>query len=150
MKEKFTITEDLFLLKVKAESKQVSFLFKLLKARNSNNSISHNVVPSLNSHKKFVLSYPYRCWFIIQKSNKPIGSVYLTKLNEIAIHFLSHKDMVLYKLVLLFILNTFNPLRGVPSVRSDFFIINLPINNNITSKLIKKLGGKKIQETYRF
>ena len=45
--------------------------------------------------------------------------------------------MMLYKLVLLFILNTFNPLRGIPSVRSDF-IVNLPKNNNITSKLIKK------------
>ena len=57
--------------------------------------------------------------------------------------FLSHKDMMLYKLVLLFILNTFNPLEEYHQLEVTLLCRNLPKNNNITSKLIKKTWRKK-------
>ena len=61
------------------------FLFNLLKERDPRANISHKKMPTYNEHVKFIKSKPYSKWYIIFKSNQKIGSIYLSKNNEIGI-----------------------------------------------------------------
>ena len=61
------------------------FLHDLLKARDSLVNISHKKVPSYSEHVNFILSNPYTIWYIIEYEGKKIGSVYLSKHDEIGI-----------------------------------------------------------------
>ena len=47
-------------------------------------------MPTYNQHTKFIKSKPYSKWYIILKSKQKIGSIYLSKNDEIGI-FLSKK-----------------------------------------------------------
>ena len=66
------------------------FLFELLKERDPRANISHKKMPSYNEHLKFIKSKPYTKWYVILKSEYRIGSIYLSKNDEIGI-FLSKK-----------------------------------------------------------
>ena len=66
------------------------FLYDLLSYRKPTENISHKKMPSYNQHIKFVNSHPYTKWYIIVFNNQKIGSVYLSKQNEIGI-FLKKK-----------------------------------------------------------
>ena len=68
----------------------VKFLFDLLKERNPRVNISHRKMPTYSQHTKFIKSKPYSKWYIILKSKQKIGSIYLSKNDEIGI-FLSKK-----------------------------------------------------------
>ena len=66
------------------------FLFKLLKERDPRANISHKKMPSYNQHVNFIKSKPYTKWYIIMKYKEKVGSIYLSKNDEIGI-FLSKK-----------------------------------------------------------
>ena len=66
------------------------FLYDLLSYRKPTENISHKKMPSYNQHIKFVNSHPYTKWYIIEKGDMEVGSVYLSKQNEIGI-FLKKK-----------------------------------------------------------
>ena len=66
------------------------FLYDLLKARDSLANISHKKVPSYNEHVNFILSNPYTIWYIIEYEGKKIGSVYLSKQDEIGISLIDN------------------------------------------------------------
>tara|TARA_B100001245_G_scaffold123346_1_gene90780 strand:+ start:168 stop:593 length:426 start_codon:yes stop_codon:yes gene_type:complete len=68
----------------------IEFLFDLLKERDPSTNISHKKMPAYDEHVKFVQSKPYSKWYIIFKSKQKVGSIYLSKNNEIGI-FLSKK-----------------------------------------------------------
>ena len=68
----------------------VKFLFDLLKERDPRVNISHRKMPTYGQHTKFIKSKPYSKWYIILKSKQKIGSIYLSKNDEIGI-FLSKK-----------------------------------------------------------
>jgi len=61
------------------------FLFELLKERNPTINISHRVMPSLEEHTKFVENYPYTKWYIAYSDSRSIGSIYISKQDEIGI-----------------------------------------------------------------
>ena len=61
------------------------FLYELLKNRDPITNISHKNMPSHSTHLKFIKSNPYSKWYIIQIGRKKIGSIYLSKDNEIGI-----------------------------------------------------------------
>ena len=69
------------------------FLYELLKTRDSLANISHKKVPSYDEHVHFILSNPYTIWYIIEYEGKKIGSVYLSKQDEIGISLV---DNLLY------------------------------------------------------
>ena len=69
------------------------FLYDLLKVRDSRANISHKKVPSYDEHVHFILSNPYTIWYIIEYEGKKIGSVYLSKQDEIGISLV---DNLLY------------------------------------------------------
>ena len=66
-------------------AKDHEFLFHLLSERQSYENISHKKMPSFAQHSKFILSKPYSKWYIILKQNRKIGSIYLSKQNEIGL-----------------------------------------------------------------
>ena len=66
------------------------FLYQHLKERNPSANISHKKMPTYAEHVKFVLSHPYSKWYIIIHKNKKVGTIYLTKQNEIGI-FIKNK-----------------------------------------------------------
>ena len=61
------------------------FLYDLLKTRDPLANISHKKIPSYNEHVNFILSNPYAVWYIIEYEGKNIGSIYLSKQDEIGI-----------------------------------------------------------------
>ena len=63
----------------------IEFLFDLLKKRDPISNISHKKMPSYSQHIKFIKSKPYSKWYIILKENEKIGSIYLSKNNEIGL-----------------------------------------------------------------
>ncbi len=66
------------------------FLFNLLKERDNKTNISHKKMPTYIEHVNFVKSKPYTKWYIIQNSQIKIGSIYLSKYDEIGI-FINEK-----------------------------------------------------------
>ena len=74
------------------------FLFDLLKERDSHVNISHKKMPTYTSHLKFIESKPYKKWYVIfalddlrselKSSKTKIGSIYLSKNNEVGIFIL--------------------------------------------------------------
>ena len=72
------------------ELKQVAkndmlFLYELLKNKDPNANISHKKMPSYDEHVEFVMSKPYTNWYIIECDKKNVGSIYLSKQDEIGI-----------------------------------------------------------------
>ena len=63
----------------------MSFLYELLKNKDPNSNISHKKMPSYDEHVKFVMSEPYTIWYIIECDKKNVGSIYLSKRDEIGI-----------------------------------------------------------------
>jgi len=61
------------------------FLFNLLKERDSRANISHKKMPTYSEHVQFVKSKPYSYWYVIESSKTKIGTIYLSKSNEIGI-----------------------------------------------------------------
>ena len=67
------------------DDSDLRFLFNLLKERDPNTNISHKKMPTFTEHEQFVKSKPYSYWYIIKLSRKKIGTIYLSKNNEIGI-----------------------------------------------------------------
>ena len=53
--------------------------------KNLNSNISHKKMPSYDEHVEFVMSKPYTNWYIIECDKKNVGSIYLSKRDEIGI-----------------------------------------------------------------
>ena len=69
-----------------------TFLYDLLKERESNVNISHKKMPTYAQHIKFIESRPYSKWYVIILNNQKIGSAYLSKQNEIGIFITKNKQ----------------------------------------------------------
>ena len=65
--------------------KDFKFLFELLKERESSTNISHRKMTSYKEHVNFVSSKPYSKWYVIYYGKNKVGSIYLSKQNEIGI-----------------------------------------------------------------
>ena len=118
----------------------VKFLFDLLKERSPYVNISHKKMPTYNQHTKFIKSKPYSKWYIILKSKQKIGSIYLSKNDEIGI-FLSKKFQG--KNVGNFVLN--EVMKKNPRKR---FLANVNPKNKKSISFFKNNNFKLIQYTF--
>lgn len=121
----------------------IKFLYELLKQRTKEQSISHKVMPTYKDHKRFVISSPYKAWYIIKDYDLyPIGSIYLTHNNEIgiAIHgscrSLGAGTEAVKALMRLF--------------KGPFYANINPANTPSIEFFKKKFGARLIQHTYIF
>jgi len=116
------------------------FLYDLLKDRDSNVNISHKRMPSFKEHIKFIKSKPYSKWYIIKDNNEKVGSIYLSKQNEIGLFLKNNvqgKNIGTEALKLLIMKN--------PKKR---ILANINPKNKKSIKFFKKNGFKLIQFTF--
>jgi len=118
----------------------IEFLYQLLKQRDFRVNISHKKLPNFSKHEKFVLSKPYKKWYIIISNKKKIGSIYLTNQDEIGLFLIKEVHN-----------------RGIGSKALDMlmvkhpkkrFLANVSPLNLQSQKFFKKHGFKLIQYTY--
>jgi len=116
------------------------FLYNLLKERDPRANISHKKMPNIKQHEKFILSKPYSKWYIIQNIDEDLGSIYLTKDNEIGIFLIKKiqgKGIGFNALQLLIEKN--------PRSR---YLANVNPKNKKSTQFFKNNGFKLIQHTY--
>ena len=120
--------------------KDIEFLYNLLLERDSRANISHKKMPSLDEHTHFVLSKPYTKWYVIDLEGKKVGSIYLSKQNEIGIFLkknIQGKGIGKYALEML---KKRNPRKR--------FLANVNPKNKNSAKFFRQNGFKLIQHTY--
>ena len=118
----------------------LKFLYNLLKERDPVANISHIKMPSYQEHVKFVKSKPYSKWYVIYHNSRKIGSVYLSKQDEIGIFLKKEFQSKGLSKEAVEILIEKNP-------RSRY-LANVSPKNLSSRKFFKKQGFKLIQYTY--
>jgi RimJ/RimL family protein N-acetyltransferase len=116
------------------------FLYDLLKERDPRANISHKKMPTYDEHVKFVMSKPYSKWYVIQYKNQNVGSIYLSKQNEIGIFIRTNMQG-----------------RGIGEIALELlmkydsrpiYLANVSPQNKRSMKFFEKNGFKLIQHTY--
>ena len=116
------------------------FLYEILKIRESYENISHKKMPNFKEHKKFCKSSPYQFWYIIYDNKIKMGTAYLSKLDEIAIHFLPNfKKEINYTKILKILI------KKHPKSR---YLVNISNKNKKLIKTYMKNKFKLIQYTF--
>lgn len=118
----------------------LKFLYKLLEKRDPIANISHKKMPSYEEHVQFVLSKPYSVWYVIIANNERVGSIYLSKQDEIGILLTS--DMTgkgVGKIALVQLM------RKNPRKR---YLANVSPKNKKSMEFFEKNGFRFIQYTY--
>ena len=124
--------------KITPNKKQIKLLFELLNSRKF--SISHISKPSFKDHKNFVLSNPYRRWYIVKIKKLYIGTVYIQYDNSIGLNFTKKTNILIIKSLLNLIIKNIKPLKEKPSARYKNFFINTPFKNKNLQNILIKLG----------
>jgi len=119
-----------------------SFLFDMLKKRDSRVNISHRTVPTYRNHVKFVLSKPYSKWYIIKYQTQKVGTIYLSKQDEIGLFIKNEFQRLCLEKKALQSLIKLNP--------RDRYLTNINPKNTKSKKFFQKNGFKLIQYTYEF
>jgi hypothetical protein len=130
---------------IEESNEHIEVLYELLGHRE--HSISHELMPSFDEHKKFVISSPYRVWMLIKSDQKYIGTLYLTHENHISIS-LTRSYSFKFIEVLLWVTSNYRPLPESKSITPANFQMNVPIDDVVMSKSLERLGHKKIQVTH--
>ena len=133
--------------KVDGAEEQIDCLFEMLNKRIHN--ISHRENPSYGEHKQFVLSHPYRFWYIVLKDDFPIGTCYVMNNNSVSAFLIDGEECFLEN-VINFIVSNHSPLDSIKSVRPGNFYINVPTGNIDMKKRISDMGWKEVQTTFSF
>jgi len=117
-----------------------NFLYELLKQRDPRANISHKRMPSFKQHESFIQSKPYSKWYIIQNFKNDVGSIYLSKNNEIGIFLIKkNQNNGIGKSALKLLI------KKNPKVR---YLANVNPKNKKSIDFFKKNGFKLIQYTY--
>jgi RimJ/RimL family protein N-acetyltransferase len=118
----------------------VEFLYDLLVERDPVANISHHQMPTFEQHHAFVKSKPYRVWYIIYADDDPVGSVYLTKKNEIGIFIIkSHQGNGYGK----------QAIRSLMELHPEKqFLANIAPGNSRSIAMFEGLGFDLIQFTF--
>lgn len=135
------------LVKVNRSDEHILILYELLKQRR--HKISHESVPPFDEHKNFVISHPYRVWFLIRTAENYVGSIYAFKNNGIGISVNPGKENLIGPAINVF-LEKNKPLKPIRSVRSaEFGVYAAPTDKKLIS-VLKTMGAHFAQVTYLF
>jgi hypothetical protein len=116
------------------------FLYDLLAERDDKVNISHRKMPTYDQHVKFVMSKPYSKWYIIQYNNQKVGSIYLSKQNEIGVFIKGELQGKRIGTEALKLLMKYNP--------QTRYLANVNPKNKKSIEFFKNHGFKLIQHTY--
>ncbi|QDC47516.1 hypothetical protein FIT76_04240 [Candidatus Methylopumilus universalis] len=131
--------------KILGNDAQIKVLYSLLKKRKFN--ISNTKNPEFADHKKFVISHPYRIWYLVKVNGKYIGSVYILKNNAIGVSIENHEKKFLFWLLDL-LRKKHKPLKEIKSVRPPYFYVNCPPKNLPFILALEHSGFKEVQRAY--
>ena len=123
-----------------AQKSDCLFLYELLTARKPNVNISHKKLPTYVKHVKFVMSKPYSKWYIIYHATEKIGSIYLTKQDEIGINFKEQNITNKIRSKVLKMIIRKNP--------RNRYLMNINPRNTSLRNFLKNEGFELIQHTY--
>ena len=116
------------------------FLYELLKDRDPIVNISHKHTPDYKQHKKFIKSTPYSKWYVINHCKRKIGSIYLSKQNEIGIFLKKDFQGKHFGQAALDLLIQKNPRKR--------YLANVNPKNKDSQKFFKANSFRLIQYTY--
>ena len=150
MKKKFrlNINHCIYLEEFEKGNKiHIDDLFFLI--QNKKNNISNISPPSKNDHNEFSLNHPYRFWFVIYANKKLYGSIYITNENSIGINFLDIRGKW-NKEIIQHIIQNITPMPAKPSLVQSSFYCNVPPDDKELIELLKQIGAKVSQVSYKF
>jgi RimJ/RimL family protein N-acetyltransferase len=116
------------------------FLYQLLKERKSTTNISHKKMPTFREHANFVLLKPYSKWYIIFNHNKKIGSIYISKQDEIGLDLRKSEWKEKFGEMAITLLMEKN--------QKERYLVNINPKNKKMLKFYKNKGFQLIQYTY--
>ena len=128
-----------------AQKSDCLFLYELLSERKSYENISHKKNPTYAKHVKFVMSKPYTKWYIIYHGKEKIGSIYLTKQDEIGIHFKESLKANLQPKSVFWLRVLKITMKKNPRNR---YLVNINPRNTRMKNFLKNAGFELIQYTY--
>ncbi len=120
--------------------KDFLFLFELLKERKPHMNISHKKMPTYSQHVRFILSKPYKKWYIIKIKNESVGSIYLSYQDEIGIFILQKFQRLQIGKEVIKLLMEKNPRKR--------YLANINPKNKKSIKFFKEQNFELIQYTY--
>jgi RimJ/RimL family protein N-acetyltransferase len=126
------------LISVYDEPSGAEFLWRLLKERKPEESISHKGMPAYAEHEAFVASVPYKAWYLIDCGDF-VGATYLSFSNEIGVAILKPFRGNKYAL---------NAIRMLMERHPGPYLANIAPGNHASAALFTRLGFKMIQHTY--
>lgn len=132
--------------KVKGNYDQISTLYKLLEDRRHN--ISHSKIPSFQNHKEFVLTHPYKVWYLVSQNSKTVGTFYIKYDNSIGLNLLI-QNIELVEFIINYIRDKYKPEPEIPSLIPPYFYINISKNNLELEIILKKLNINSFQVSYK-
>ena len=138
---------DLSIERVTGLKHQVETLYTLLNLRP--HTISHDVMPTFESHSDFVSAHPYRLWLLIKSGSSYIGSIYVTYQNTIAVNLNASGDRARFTSNLIdFLKDSLVPLPACKSTRPRQFCINVPETDAVLRETLRELQCQKLQSTF--
>lgn len=118
----------------------IQVLYDLLAERQPHESISHNGMPSFKEHFDFVRSEPYEAWYLAEVGADLVGSVYLSKRDELGVSIFRKWQGRGYASEALCMLMCLHP-------RARFYANVNPANDKSIA-LFTALNFKHVQNTY--
>lgn len=116
-------------------------LYALLGERDETINISHRRMPSWTEHVKFVGSKPYKSWDFIVSGDEIVGSIYLSKQDEIGIFLFRKHQGKGYGLRAVKLLMARHP-------RIERFLANVNPRNHGSIRFFEGMDFRHIQNTY--
>lgn len=116
------------------------FLYGLLLERPKEANISHKVMPWFPEHVRFVDSKPYSAWYlIVTNKGERVGSIYLTRQNEVGIAIAERHRGKGYGAA---------ALGEIRKLHSGRLLANVAPGNYASHEFFKAMGWHVIQYTY--
>ena len=128
----------------------INILYEILEERPLEHGISHKTMPSFQQHHEFVLSRPFRYWYIIQMDGGMFaGAIECLPTNEFGIHILTEfQGKGFGRQAVELFLSTHEPLPAIPAIRKGHWLANCAPANEGAMEFFKKLGFHEIQRTF--
>lgn len=120
-------------------------LYRLLQQRE--HGISHKRLPAFEEHCAFVKAHPYRAWFLVTRRAEAVGAVYLGHDNSVGL-MAAGSDREVLAASLSFIIESFQPLPEVKSVRAPGFHVNAAPSDVVLMDFLREAGAVHIQSTF--
>jgi RimJ/RimL family protein N-acetyltransferase len=129
----------------------VEFLYRLLGERRPEQLIAHRAMPTLEEHRAFFDSRPYRAWYLIEAGEpaQPVGMCTLSNINEVGVFVLRAFHRRGYaREALLELMRRHEPLPAVPALRPGRFVALVNPANEASVALFAHLGFRHTANRY--